>query len=121
MPPAGSGARAEDGRYLPVIPEQVFDGGIEEAVAHLTSRPANVIRLRDRGLVESGYRADLVLLDPETVSDQATFANPQQPSVGIRFVLVNGVVVVEEGQPTKKRGGQTIRLHSKDDSKHWVS
>lgn len=105
--------------YREVSPEKVFSGGLEEAVAHLTSRPAAVIRLQDRGLISVGYRADLVLLDPETVRDQGTFAMPQQASVGIRYVFVNGVAAIEEGSPTEKRAGRTIRLR-KQDNDSWL-
>lgn len=117
IPPLG--AESEPEPYLTVTPETVFPGGLEEAVAHLTSRPAAVLRLRDRGLIRAGYRADLVLLDPENVRDQGTFAKPQQASVGVRFVLVNGIIAVDEGVPTERRGGQTIRLQKEKDN-NWI-
>jgi N-acyl-D-amino-acid deacylase len=77
-------------------PENIFEGGLEEAVAHLTSRPAGIIGVKDRGMIREGYRADLVLFDPEEIRDVATFANPKQPASGIRAVLVNGVFAVDE-------------------------
>ena len=89
--------------------ETVFEGGLEEAVAHLTGRPAGIIGLRDRGLVKEGYRADLVLFDPETIRDVATFSNPKQPANGIRVVLVNGMFALDNGKPTGLRAGRTIR------------
>ena len=92
-----------------VEPVTIFAGGIEEAVAHLTSRPAGVIGLRDRGLVAEGYWADLVIFDSETIRDVATFSNPKQPASGIRAVLVNGHFAVDEGVPTRARNGRTIR------------
>lgn len=72
--------------------------------------------MQDRGLVQEGYRADLVLFDPENIRDVATYADPQQPAAGIRFVLVNGVVAVDEGKPTGARNGRTIRLRQNGDS-----
>lgn len=90
-------------------PETIFSGGLEEAVAHITSRPAAVIGLKDRGLIKEGYRADLVLFDPETILDSATYANPKQPAKGIRYVMVNGNFAVEEGVTTGVRSGRTIR------------
>ncbi len=92
-----------------VEPENIFEGGLEEAVAHLTSRPASVIGVRDRGLIKEGFRADLVLFDPDEIRDVATFANPKQPAKGIRAVLVNGVFALDEGEPTRARAGRTIR------------
>lgn len=103
-----------------VEPEQVFEGGLEEAVAHLTSRPAKVIRMKDRGLVKEGYRADLVLFDPKTVRDVATYSNPKQPANGIRAVMVNGKLAVDEGKPTSARNGRTVRLGSNASSGEYV-
>ncbi|KAH7098744.1 N-acyl-D-amino acid deacylase family protein [Auriculariales sp. MPI-PUGE-AT-0066] len=95
--------------YATVQPVTIFEGGLEEAVAHLTSRSARVIGLKDRGLVRESYKADLVLFDPETVEDVATFANPRQPAKGIVTVMVNGVLALDEGKLTGQRSGQTLR------------
>lgn len=89
--------------------ETIFQGGLEEAVAHVTGRAAHVLRLKDRGLIKEGYRADVVLFDPDEIRDAATYANPKQPARGIRAVLVNGVFAVDEGSPTGARAGRTIR------------
>ncbi|CZT21568.1 uncharacterized protein RCC_07431 [Ramularia collo-cygni] len=105
--------------YDEVEPETVFDGGLEEAVAHITGRAANVIRMRDRGLVREGLRADLVLFNPESVSDVATYANPKQPASGIRFVFVNGIAAVDEGAATGARAGKTVRLRSTEQRDQW--
>jgi N-acyl-D-amino-acid deacylase len=99
---------AED--YEAVEPETIFDGGLEEVVAHLTGRPAAILRLRDRGLIREGYRADLVLFDANTILDVATFAVPERPAAGIRMVLVNGRIAVDEGKALGTRAGRTIRL-----------
>jgi N-acyl-D-amino-acid deacylase len=92
-----------------IEPEPIFGGGLEEAVAHLTSRPAGIIGVRDRGLVKEGYRADLVVFDPDEIRDVATYSNPKQPACGIRAVLVNGQFAVDEGKATGSRNGRTIR------------
>jgi N-acyl-D-amino-acid deacylase len=60
--------------------------------------------------VKEGYRADLVLFDADSIRDVATFAVPEVPAAGIRMVLVNGRVAVDEGKPTGERAGRTIRL-----------
>lgn len=103
-----------------VEPEVIFAGGLEEAVNHLTGRPAAVLRLRDRGLVRQGYRADLVLFDAETILDAGTFSSPQRPAKGIRTVLVNGIVAVNEGKPTRIRAGKTIRMHKAEEGKMYI-
>lgn len=96
--------------YESVEPETIFAGGLEEVVNHLTGRPAAILRLRDRGLVKEGYHADLVLFDAESIRDAATFAVPEQPAKGIRTVMVNGTIALDEGRPTGARAGKTIRL-----------
>jgi N-acyl-D-amino-acid deacylase len=63
----------------------------------------------ERGSVRETSYADLVLWDPETIKDMATFENPVQQSRGIEFVLVNGVVAVDRGVPTGARGGRALR------------
>lgn len=89
--------------------ETVFEGGLEEAVAHLTSRPASIIGMTDRGVVKEKCRADLVIFDPNEIRDMATYSNPKQPASGIRAVLVNGQFAVDEGKPSGLRNGRTIR------------
>ncbi|MGX1492288.1 N-acyl-D-aspartate/D-glutamate deacylase [Streptomyces tendae] len=82
---------------------------LEECVAHLTSRPARRLRLPDRGLVREGYRADLVLFDPETVAAGSTFAEPRTPPTGIPHVLVDGRFVIEDGRRTDVLAGRAVR------------
>jgi N-acyl-D-amino-acid deacylase len=95
-----------------VEPEVIFEGGLEEVVGHLTGRPAAVLRLRDRGLIKEGYRADLVLFDADAILDVATFAAPERPAAGIRMVLVNGELALDAGKATGNRAGRTIRLQA---------
>lgn len=82
---------------------------LEETVHHLTGRPAARLRLQDRGLVREGYAADLVLFDPATVRDEATFDNPRQASAGIHYVFVNGTAAIDGGLPTGARAGRALR------------
>ncbi|GAA3189945.1 MULTISPECIES: N-acyl-D-amino-acid deacylase family protein [Streptomyces] len=82
---------------------------LEECVAHLTSRPAARLRLPDRGLIREGYRADLVLFDPETVAAGSTFDAPRTLPTGIPHVLINGEFVIENGHRTEVLAGRAIR------------
>lgn len=82
---------------------------LEDAIRKMTSLPARTFGFRDRGMVHEGYWADLVLFDPDTVQDEATFDKPHQYSKGFDLVLVNGMPVVEDGKPTGARPGQVLR------------
>lgn len=82
---------------------------LEDAIRRMTSLPARTFGFRDRGLVREGYQADLVLFDPARVQDKATYQKPHQYSEGFDLVLVNGVVVVEEGKVTGARPGSVLR------------
>ncbi|PBC84771.1 MULTISPECIES: amidohydrolase family protein [unclassified Streptomyces] len=82
---------------------------LEECVAHLTGRPAARLRLPDRGLVREGYRADLVLFDPETVAAGSTFDAPRTLPTGIPHVLIDGRFVIEDGRRTDVLAGRTVR------------
>ncbi len=79
------------------------------AVHKMTGLPATRFRLANRGLIREGYRADLVLFDPDTVADRATFEDPTQPSQGILKVWVHGLLSFSEGQATEARAGRFIR------------
>jgi N-acyl-D-amino-acid deacylase len=82
---------------------------LEEAVRKMTSQAAAAFGLGDVGLVEEGFRANLVVFDPRTVADRATFEKPVQFPIGIRDVLVGGEFVVRAGRPTGKRPGKVVR------------
>ncbi|NUK74288.1 D-aminoacylase [Streptomyces lunaelactis] len=86
---------------------------LEETVAHLTSRPAARLRLPDRGLVREGYRADLVLFDPDTVAAGSTFESPRTLPVGIPHVLIDGRFVIEDGRRTDVLAGRSVRRTDK--------
>lgn len=81
---------------------------LEEAVRKMTSLPATRMKLWDRGLVRPGFMADLAVFDPATVRDKATFTDPKQYSDGMRYVLVNGEFVVDEGRITQARPGRPL-------------
>ena len=82
---------------------------IEQAVHKMTWLNAAKIGLRDRGQLLAGFFADVTVFDPETVRDRATYTDPFQYSEGIRYVLVNGQVVLAEGQHTGARPGRALR------------
>jgi N-acyl-D-amino-acid deacylase len=67
------------------------------------------MRLPDRGILKPGMWADIVIFDPSTVSDQATFEDPNQLSTGMEYVLVNGVTVIHEGRATNALPGKALR------------
>ena len=82
---------------------------LEDAVRKMTSFPAARLGLGDRGLLRPGMAADITVFDPATVTDRSTFTDPHHYSEGIRFVLVNGVLVVDKGTLTGARPGQVLR------------
>ncbi|HVV12408.1 D-aminoacylase [Amycolatopsis sp.] len=96
-------------RYLGHYVRELGVLGLAECVAHLTGRAAARLRLPDRGLVKDGYVADLVLFDPETVRDTATFDNPRQQAEGVPYVFVNGVAAIDGGRPTGALAGHSLR------------
>ena len=82
---------------------------LEEAIRKFSALPAQKMRLGDRGVIKLGMWADLVVFDPERVRDLATFEDPNQLSVGMDYVLVNGVPVIEEGKMTNALPGKVLR------------
>lgn len=81
---------------------------LTEAVHKMTGLSARRFGLDERGLVREGYWADLVLFDPDTVADAATFTDPQQPAHGIAAVWVNGVLSLRDKAPTGERAGRFV-------------
>jgi N-acyl-D-amino-acid deacylase len=82
---------------------------LEEAVRKLTSFPAGNIKIKDRGMLRAGYYADIVVFDPNTISDHATFLKPHQYSTGVKDVFVNGVQVLKDGEHTGALPGRVVR------------
>lgn len=120
-----SGARATDGplagskshprgwgSYPRILGRYVRDEHLltlAAAIHKMTGLPAKKVGLRDRGLVREGLYADLTIFDPNTVSDRATFEMPNQYPVGIRYVIINGRISVDDGQRTATLAGQVLR------------
>lgn len=84
---------------------------LETAIREMTSLPANQLKLWNRGRVAPGFAADLILFDPAKVADTATFAKPMSYSVGMEYVLVNGQLAIDHGQPTGTLAGKVIRAN----------
>jgi N-acyl-D-amino-acid deacylase len=82
---------------------------LEDAIRKFTSLAAQRMRLGDRGVLKVGMWADVVVFDPDTVTDRATFAKPHQLAEGMQWVLVNGVPVIAEGKATGARPGKVLR------------
>ena len=81
---------------------------LTEAVRKMTSLPAQRFHLTERGKIETGYWADLVLFDPETISDTASFSHPERCAAGIHSVWVNGVLSFTHGKATQQRAGRFL-------------
>ena len=82
---------------------------LEAAVRKMTMDPCKVLGIKDRGLINEGMFADLVLFAPERIKDTATYEHPQQYPEGIEMVIVNGRVAVEKGELTGERAGRVLR------------
>ena len=82
---------------------------VEEAVRKLTSLPADNLSLPDRGRLKEGAFADVVVFDPSTIQDHATYERPHQLSTGVSYVIVNGKMAVKDGQPTGAPSGRVLR------------
>ena len=87
----------------------------EEAIRKMTSLPANRLGLDDRGRIAEGAHADIVVFDPATVVDAATFEAPHQYPIGIPWVIVNGRITVERGAFTATRAGRVLRHEARAD------
>jgi dihydroorotase/N-acyl-D-amino-acid deacylase len=82
---------------------------LEDAIRKFSALPAQRMLLTDRGVLKQGMWADVVIFDPATVHDRATFDNPNQLSEGMEYVLVNGTPVIEQGKMTGKLPGKVLR------------
>jgi dihydroorotase/N-acyl-D-amino-acid deacylase len=82
---------------------------LEDAIRKFSALPAQRMRLTDRGVLKSGMWADVVVFDPETIHDVATFENPNQLSQGMEYVLVNGVPVIDQRKMTGALPGKVLR------------
>ena len=82
---------------------------LPDAIRKFSALPAQRMHLADRGVLKAGMWADIVIFDPDTIRDLATYENPNQLSVGMRFVLVNGIPVISEGKMTQALPGKVLR------------
>src|SRR3989442_12090650 len=87
---------------------------LEMAIRKMTSLPANRLKLFDRGRIAPGMAADLVVFDPNTIQDTATFSKPLEFPTGISYVLVNGRVAVQQGRSTGEMAGAVLRDKHRD-------
>jgi N-acyl-D-aspartate/D-glutamate deacylase len=82
---------------------------LERMVRQSAGFTADTFRLKDRGYLRKGYFADVIVFDPKTVTDMATYENPERLSVGMKYVLVNGRAAVEDGKYTGVTAGVALR------------
>jgi N-acyl-D-amino-acid deacylase len=85
---------------------------LEIAVRKMTTMPADRLGIRDRGRIAEGCYADLVVFNPATIIDRATYQTPHQYPAGVDYVVVNGAITVENGHMTRMRAGRLLRHHS---------
>lgn len=83
---------------------------LENAIKKMTSLPASFLQLKDRGMLLEGYKADIVIFDPETIRDNATWADCRQYSTGTEYVIINGKVAIEKGRYNKTLNGKVLLL-----------
>jgi N-acyl-D-aspartate/D-glutamate deacylase len=82
---------------------------MEDAVRKMTSLPAQILGLRDRGQIHEGFAADVVLFDPATVGETNSFEKPKSYATGVQYTIVNGVVVIDRGSHTGARPGKPLK------------
>ena len=82
---------------------------LEEAIRKMTSYPASIMRIRERGLLHQGYWADIVVFDPDKIIDCATYQNPHQYPLGIHYVIINGKIAVNQGNLAQEGYGKVLR------------
>jgi len=100
------------GNFARVLGHYVRDEHVmplAQAISRLSALPAHNLKLRDRGELRVGAYADIVVFDPGTIADHATFDQPQQYATGMRDVFVNGVQVLKDGEHTGAKPGQVVR------------
>jgi N-acyl-D-amino-acid deacylase len=96
-------------RYLARYVRELGVWTLPECVRRMTALPAARLGLTDRGWIKPGGWADLVIFDPDTVQDTATYENPRSHPLGIPYVIVNGVLVKDDGHPTDATPGRALR------------
>jgi len=100
------------GNFARVLGHYVRDEKVipmEEAIHKLTALPASNLKIVDRGKLEAGFFADVVVFDPDTIADHATFNDPHQLATGMVHVFVNGEQVLKDGEHTGAMPGRVVR------------
>ncbi len=100
------------GTFPRILRKYVREDGalsLPDAIRKFSALPASHLRLADRGVIKTGIWADIVVFDPDTITDVATFEKPNQLSAGMQYVLVNGVPVIEHGRMTNALPGKVVR------------
>jgi N-acyl-D-amino-acid deacylase len=100
------------GNFVRVLGKYVREEHVlsmQQAIYKLTGLPAGNLKLRDRGRLREGYFADVVLFDPEQIRDHATYDDPHRYATGMRYVVVNGKLVLDEGEHTGALPGRVVR------------
>ncbi|SEF18818.1 N-acyl-D-amino-acid deacylase [Jiangella alba] len=107
----GAGSHPRGWGTFPRVLGEYVRGGVlplAEAIRHMTGASASILRLPDRGVVAAGACADVVVFDPATISDTATYAQPRQAPIGVDHVFVNGVPAVRDGRLTGAMSGRVL-------------
>jgi N-acyl-D-amino-acid deacylase len=100
------------GNFARLLAKYVREGHaltLPEAVSRLSAIPARNLSLQDRGLLQNGYFADIVIFDPNTIQDHATYAKPHQLATGVSYVFVNGTLALKDGAATGAASGRFVR------------
>jgi N-acyl-D-amino-acid deacylase len=100
------------GNFARVLGKYVRDEkviALEQAIRKLTALPTSVISIPERGLLQQGYFADVVIFDPSTVQDHATFENAHQLATGVEHVWVNGIQALKNGEASRASSGRAVR------------
>ena len=100
------------GNFARVLGRYVRDENrttLEDAIRRMTAHPAAVLGLHDRGSLAAGYFADIVVFDPATIQDHATYVDPHRYATGVSHVVVNGEIALADGEPTDARPGRFVR------------
>jgi N-acyl-D-aspartate/D-glutamate deacylase len=100
------------GAFARVIAKYVREENVislEEAIRRMAALPAEILKIKNRGLVGPGYYADLLIFDPDSVQDKATFASPLEYSEGFDYVIINGAIVIDDNRMTEALPGHVIR------------
>lgn len=101
------------GTYPRILGRYVREEGVltlEEAIRRMASFPAQKFRIKNRGIVKEGVWADITIFNPDVIIDTASYDDPHNYPIGIEYVLVNGMVVIERGKNTGIRVGKVLRM-----------